>query len=154
MLKNKGKVEWTRNKYTDQNYRPEDSVCKYSRLSSSKKSRTLYNPLCHADNRKHLLGLSLSLSNAKSKGSKRTCFTCRGKWGKSGNVLAKKKVTLSWLINSNVIKPEEFDHLHLFCHFTVLFKWKAINLIIMMSVLHKLFNTIFQITQKPHSPRT
>ena len=55
-----------------------------------------------------------------------------------------------------MVKPEEFDHFHLCYHFTVPFKWKARNLIIMMSqiVLHKLFNTVFQITQKPHSPRT
>ena len=49
----------SKHKYTDQNYRPEDSVCKYSCLSSSKKSRTLYNSLCHVDNRKHFSGFSL-----------------------------------------------------------------------------------------------
>ena len=48
------------------------------------------------------------------------CFTWQGKWEKFGDVLAKEKVTLSWLVNSNMIKPENIDHLHLFYHFTVL----------------------------------
>ena len=39
--------------------------------------------------------------------------------GKFGDVLAEKKVTLSWLMNWNMIKPEQFDHLHLAYHFTV-----------------------------------
>ena len=43
----------------------------------------------------------------------------RGILEKFGDVLAKKKVTLSWLMNSNMVKPEEFDHLHLVYHFTV-----------------------------------
>ena len=32
--------------------------------------------------------------------------------GKFGHVLAEKKVTLSWLMNSNMAKPEKFGHLH------------------------------------------
>ena len=39
--------------------------------------------------------------------------------GKSGHVLAEKKVTLKWLMNSNMVKPEKFGHLHLVYHFTV-----------------------------------
>ena len=39
--------------------------------------------------------------------------------GKFGHVLAKKKVTLQWLMNSNMVKPEKFDHLHLVYHFTI-----------------------------------
>ena len=39
--------------------------------------------------------------------------------GKFGDVLAEKRVTLSWLVNSNMVKPEKFDHLHLAYHFTV-----------------------------------
>ena len=46
-------------------------------------------------------------------------------WKKFGDVLAEKKVTLSWLINSNMVKPEKFDHLHLLYHFTVLLKAKT-----------------------------
>ena len=48
-----------------------------------------------------------------------TCFSCWGKWEKFGDVLAERNVTLSWLINSNMVKPEKFDHLHLVYHFTV-----------------------------------
>ena len=39
--------------------------------------------------------------------------------GKFGDVLAKKNVMLSWLVNSNMVKPERFDLLHLVYHFTV-----------------------------------
>ena len=47
------------------------------------------------------------------------CFTWREKWEKIGYVLAEKKVTLSWLMNSNIVKAEKCDHLHLVYHFTV-----------------------------------
>ena len=43
----------------------------------------------------------------------------RGEWEKFGDVLAEKKVTLSWLMNSNMVKHEKFDYLHLVDHFTV-----------------------------------
>ena len=49
-----------------------------------------------------------SLSNTKSK-----------ERGKNGDVLAEKKVILSWLMNSNTVKPEKFYHLYLVYHFTV-----------------------------------
>ena len=39
--------------------------------------------------------------------------------GKFGDVLAEKKVTFLWLVNSNMVKPENSDHLHLVYHFTV-----------------------------------
>ena len=39
--------------------------------------------------------------------------------GKFGDVLAEKKVTLSRLMNSNMVKPEKYHHLHLVYHFTV-----------------------------------
>ena len=47
------------------------------------------------------------------------CFTWQEKWEKFGDVLAEKKLTLSRLVNSDMIKPEKFDHLHLVYHFTV-----------------------------------
>ena len=53
----------------------------------------------------------MGLSNAKLKESAR--FTWRGKWEKFGDVLADKKVTLSCLMNSNMVKREKFDHIHL-----------------------------------------
>ena len=51
-----------------------------------------------------------------------TCFTWRGKWKKFGDVLAEKKVSLSWFVNSNRVKPkpEIFEHLQLVYHFTAL----------------------------------
>ena len=33
--------------------------------------------------------------------------------GKFGHVLAEKKVTLWWLIDSNMVKPKKVGHLHL-----------------------------------------
>ena len=48
-----------------------------------------------------------------------TCFSYQGKWEKFGNLLAGRKVTSSWLMNSNMVKPEKFDHLCLVYHFTV-----------------------------------
>ena len=50
------------------------------------------------------------------------CFTWQEKWEKFGDVLAEKKLTLSRLVNSDMIKPEKFDHLHLVYHFTALSK--------------------------------
>ena len=56
-----------------------------------------------------------SLSNAKLKGRAHVLL---GE-GKFGHFLAEKKVTLQWLMNSNMVKPEKFGHLHLVYHFTV-----------------------------------
>ena len=39
--------------------------------------------------------------------------------GGTGDVLAETKVTLSWVINLNLVKLEKFDHLHLVYHFKV-----------------------------------
>ena len=41
------------------------------------------------------------------------------KWEKFGDVLAEGKWTLLWLMNSNMVKHEQFDDLHLVYHFTV-----------------------------------
>ena len=51
---------------------------------------------------------------------KHACFTWQVKWKKFGDALAGKKVALLWLVNSNMVKPEKFDHLHLVYHFIVL----------------------------------
>ena len=48
-----------------------------------------------------------------------TYFTWGGKWEEFGYVHAEKKVTLSWLINLNIVRPEKSDHFHLVYHFTV-----------------------------------
>ena len=73
-----------------------------------------YNSLRHADNRKYFLGLSLTRMEGKC-----TCFTWEGKWEKFGNAIAQKKVTLYWLVNSDMVKPEKFEYLDLVYHFTV-----------------------------------
>ena len=73
-----------------------------------------YNSLCHTDNRKYFSGLSLPWNQrevhiiclAKDEGKIWTC-SC---W---------EKVTLEWLMNSDMVKPEKFHHLHLAYHFTV-----------------------------------
>ena len=36
-----------------------------------------------------------------------------------GDCLAEKKVTLSSFMNSNMVKPEKYDHLHLGYHSTI-----------------------------------
>ena len=52
--------------YTDQTYRPEDSICIYLCLSYNKKRGPgPYNSIRHADNRRHLLGLALMQSRRK-----------------------------------------------------------------------------------------
>ena len=58
---------------------------------------------------------------------KRTCFARRWKKKKFGDVLAEKKVTLSWLMHSNMVKPEKIDHLHIVYHFTVPLKQTKLN---------------------------
>ena len=73
-----------------------------------------YNLQRHAGNRKYFSGLSLMEVEGK-----RTCFTWRRKWEKFGDVPAEEKVTLSRLMNSNMVKREKRHYLHLFYHFTV-----------------------------------
>ena len=45
--------------------------------------------------------------------------------GKFGHVLAKKKVTLKWLMKSNMVKPEKCGHLYLVNHFTITLSHKS-----------------------------
>ena len=54
---------------------------------------------------------------------KRRYFTWRGKSEKFGDAPSEEKLTLSWLLNSNMVKPEKLDHLHLVYHFTVPLKF-------------------------------
>ena len=46
---------------------------------------------------------------------------------KFGHVLPKKKLTL-WSMNSNMVKPEKFGHLHLVYHFIVLLMQNKLKL--------------------------
>ena len=52
-------------------------------------------------------------------GTEAHMFYWPGKREKFGDVLAEKKVTLSWLMILNMVKPEKFDHIYLVYHFTV-----------------------------------
>ena len=57
-------------------------------------------------------------SIVKSKGSAHTpCSTWQGEGEKFGDALAEKIITLS--MNSNMVKPEKYDHLHLGYHFAI-----------------------------------
>ena len=110
--KNKEKVTQTRiinimTRITDRKI-----PCVYIHVYQMIKNQRLgpYNFLRHADNRKYFSGLSVT----------RTCFTWRGNWDKYGHVLAEGKVSLLWLMNLEMVKPEQFDHLHLGCRSTVL----------------------------------
>ena len=74
-----------------------------------------HNSLCHADNRKYFS----DLSDARSKGSAHVLL------GKiSGKIwacfcLMNLFNEFFCLMNSNIVKPEKFGHLHLVYHFTV-----------------------------------
>ena len=72
-----------------------------------------YNSLRHADNRRYFSGLSIIQNPREAH-----MFYLARELGKFGHVLAEKKVTL-WLMNSNMVEPEKFSHLHLVFHFTV-----------------------------------
>ena len=65
-----------------------------------------YNSLYQADNRKYFSGLSLTWIERKY-----TCSFGKSSEEKFGDIVAEKKVTLSWLLNSNMVKPEKFEHL-------------------------------------------
>ena len=93
--------------HADQNCRLDDSMCIYSCLSNNKK-------LGHTDNRKYILGLSPMQNQRET-----SMIYMAREVGKIWDVLAENKVALSWLMNSNMIKPEKFDHLYLVYHFTV-----------------------------------
>ena len=73
-----------------------------------------YNSLRHADNTRYFSGLSLTRNRRKAH-----MFYLAREVRKFEYVLAEKKVTLSWLMNFNMVKPEKLDHFHLFYHFTV-----------------------------------
>ena len=67
-----------------------------------------YNSLHHADNRKYFLGLYPMRNRREAH------MFCLGKevrriWRR----FCWEKVTLSWLMNSNIVKPEKCDNLHL-----------------------------------------
>ena len=88
-------------------------LCVYSCLLNNKnRGPGLYSSLSDADNRKYLSGLSLTQNGRE------VYFFYLVMEKKIVDVLAEKKVTLSWLVNSKMVKPELFDHPHLVYHFT------------------------------------
>ena len=72
----------------------------------------LYNSLRHADNRRYFSGLSPMRNQREVH-----MFYLAKEVGKWDMFLLRK--SLSWLMNSNMVKPEKFGHLHLVYHFTV-----------------------------------
>ena len=81
-----------------------------------------YNYLCHADNAKYFMGLSLTQNKREV-----DMFHLMRVVKKFGDVLAKKKVTCSWLVNSNIVKPEKFNHIHLDLAVYTIFFFFTIN---------------------------
>ena len=73
-----------------------------------------YNSLRHSDNRRYFSGLSLTRNRRKAH-----MFYSVRELGKFGYVLAEKKVTLSGLMNFNMVKSEKFGHFYLVYRFTV-----------------------------------
>ena len=73
-----------------------------------------YNSLRHADNRKYFSSLSLMQNQREAH-----MFYLAREVGKNWWCSSWEKGNLSWLMSSNTVKPEKFDHLHLFYHFTV-----------------------------------
>ena len=74
----------------------------------------LFNSPCHADNIKHFMGLSLRRTQKKVH-----MFHLAKEVENFGDVLAEKKVALSWLLNSYMVKPETINHLNLVYYFKV-----------------------------------
>ena len=62
------------------------------------------------------LKLSLFLTRAQGEAH---MFRWQVKWEKLGDALGEKKVTLSALVNSNMVNSEKFYCLHLIYHFAV-----------------------------------
>ena len=90
-------------------------MCIYSCLLYNKKlGPGPCNSLRHSDNRRYFSGLSPTQNRRKAH-----MFYLATEVEKFGYVLAEKKVTLSRLMNSNMVKPEKYGHFHLVYHFTV-----------------------------------
>ena len=72
-----------------------------------------YYSLRHAD-RKYFSGLSLTRNWREVH-----MFYSAREVGKIWRCSCWKKVTLLWLMNSNMVKPKKFDHLHVVYHFII-----------------------------------
>ena len=124
ILKNEEKVKQTRNINILTRITGWKVTCVYIHIYQIKKNwgPGPYNSLRHADNRKYFSDLSLMRNRREAH-----MFYLAREVGKFGDVLAEKKVTLSRLMNSNMVKPEKFHHLHLVYHFTVPLNIRNLN---------------------------
>ena len=109
ILKNKEKVKQTRNINMLTRITYQKIPCVFVNVYCITKNWEpgLYNLLRHADNRRYFSGLSLTPNRREAH-----MFYMAREAGKFGHVLAEKMETLSWLINSNMVKAEKFGHLH------------------------------------------
>ena len=82
-------------------------------LSNKKIKDQVHIILHHPDNGKYFFGLSLIWNQREVH-----MFHLERNVEKIWDALAKKKVTLSWFMNSNIVKLEKFEHIHL-VHFEV-----------------------------------
>ena len=109
ILRNKEKVKWTRNKGMLTRISDRNILCVFTHVYRIIKNwgPGPYNSLRHTDNRRCLSGLFLTRNR---RGAHMFYLVREG--GEFGYVLAEKKVTVSWLMNSNMVK-------FLVYHFTV-----------------------------------
>lgn len=78
----------------------------------------MYNSLCHTDDRKYCLGLSLTQNKREA-----CTINLMKELGQSYRVSCWKKILfyfiLSWDMISSMVKPELFNHLELVYHFRI-----------------------------------
>ena len=84
---------------------------------------------------------------------KRTCFTRRGNSEELGDVLAETKVTLSWVMHLDMVKPEKFHHLHLALSLSLYSTFKTLFLKASFCYLHNFFiaddtNKIYEMSKE------
>ena len=126
ILKNKEKVKQTHNINILTRITDRKIPCVYIHVYHITKNQGPgpCNSLRHADNRKYFSGLSLTRNRGKAH-----MFYLAREVGKIWRLSRweKGRDSLSWLMNSNMVKPEQFDHFHLVYHFIVPLKTKFIK---------------------------
>ena len=60
------------------------------------------------------------ISNFSTRRNQSVKWRWYGKYENFLDIVAEKKVTLCWFMNSYMVKTEKYDHVHLVSHFTVL----------------------------------
>ena len=102
ILKNKEKAKYTRNKSMLTKITDWEIPCVYIHVYQITKDWG-HGPY----NKRYFPGLSLTRNRREVH-----MFYLAREVEKFGHVLAEKRVTLQWLMNSNMVKPEKFGHLH------------------------------------------